>query len=134
MVVTDFLFALVIAFLIFVVFLHGFRWVGPFGGVLWFFLIVLFASWTGGVWVRPVGPVLWGVYWVPFVVVGLLAALLLAAASPPRPPGKPPRGVDEEDAKGRAEILGVTLSVFFWIMLIFLVLAIAVHYIMRAPA
>jgi hypothetical protein len=132
MVVTDFLFALVIAFLIFVVFLHGFRRVGPFGGVLWFFLIVLFASWAGGVWVRPVGPMLWGVYWVPFLVVGLMVALLLAASSPPRPPGKPSKTIDEEKRKREAEVLGVSLSVFFWVMLVFLVIAISVHYIMRA--
>jgi hypothetical protein len=133
MVVTDFLFAVVVAFLIFVVFSRGFRRVGPFGGVLWFFLIVLFASWAGGVWVRPAGPVLWGVYWVPFLTVGLLVALLLAASTPPRTPLRPPKSADEAEARAEAEVLAVTLSVFFWIMLVFLIIAIAVHYITCAP-
>jgi hypothetical protein len=102
--------------------------------MVWFFLIVLFASWAGGVWVRPAGPVLWGVYWVPFVIVGLLAALILAATTPRRPLPKPPTSVEEAEAKAEAEVLAVTLGASFWIMLVFLIIAIFVHYITYASA
>ncbi|MGD2111096.1 MAG: hypothetical protein PVI86_17095 [Phycisphaerae bacterium] len=133
MLVTDFLFALIVAFLIFLVFFRGFRRVGPFGGVVWFFLIVLFASWAGGVWIRPVGPTLWGVYWLPFVIVGLVVALLLAASAPP-PPMRLPKSVEETEDKIEAESIAVALSAFVWIMLLFLIVAIGVHYITQAAA
>jgi hypothetical protein len=132
MVVTDFLFALVVTFVIFLIFSRGFQRTGPFAGVVWFFLMILFASWAGGVWVRPIGPALWGVYWVPFVMVGLLVALLLFASTPTQPFVKPPRPLDDQaEAEVEAEVLGATLGASFWVMLIFLVIAIAAHYITR---
>ncbi|WP_460924939.1 hypothetical protein [Pontibacter brevis] len=36
------------------------------------------------VWVRPFGPIYWGVAFFPLLFIGLLFALLLAAATPPR--------------------------------------------------
>lgn len=79
----DLLFALVIALLLTAVFAAGFRRRGPWG-IWWIFLLVIFlAAWAGGVWMTPFGPTLFDVYWLPFVFVGLVAALLLAAAAPP---------------------------------------------------
>ncbi|MBX7138920.1 MAG: hypothetical protein K1X83_13170 [Oligoflexia bacterium] len=46
------------------------------------FLLILFATWAGGIWITPVGPLLLGVPWLPFAAVGLIVALLLMGLRP----------------------------------------------------
>jgi len=55
---------------------------GPWKNVYWFFLVVFLFSWGGGLWITPFGPTGYGVSWLPFVMMGLVAALLLSAATP----------------------------------------------------
>lgn len=108
------------------------------------FLIVLAVTWAGGIWTAPFGPPLWGSYWLPFLIVGFVVALLIAAmiprkrrrrrgrraagvaASPGGPQGKlaptgPERAEDEDEA-------GLILGIFFWAVIMVLALAILIGY------
>jgi hypothetical protein len=125
MFIADFLFALAIGLLLTVLFGLVFRTRGP-GAVWWTFLLIVFlAAWAGGLWVRPFGPPLFGVTWLPFLLMGLFFAILLAAAIPARPP----RTYGEAIAQTRAEEATVTvIGVFFWILLFGLLLAVVLGY------
>jgi hypothetical protein len=76
--------ALVITLVIGLVFITGLRRSGPFPGVIGFLLLILLVAWSGGIWMTPFGPELWGVAFIPFALAGLLAALILAAFTPPK--------------------------------------------------
>ncbi len=58
----------------------------PRSGRFWFFLLIFLAAWAGGLWMRPLGPELLGVHWLPFVLVGVLAALVAILTQAERPP------------------------------------------------
>jgi hypothetical protein len=77
--------------------------------------------WAGGVWVTPVGPPIFGVYWLPFLLIGLFVVLLIAAGSTPerRPPA---------ETVAREEEAALGLSAFFWVLLLVLAIAIAAGY------
>jgi hypothetical protein len=50
-----------------------------------FLFVALFLPiWAGGIWLGPMGPAILGMYVLPFLLIGLCVALLLAAVSPPR--------------------------------------------------
>ena len=129
----DFLVAFVFALVLTWIFGAAVGTTGPWSGFWVFFLTVLLFSWAIGLWVRPLGPALWGVYWLPYVVFGLFLALLIAAAAPvdrrPRAERRPP-------APGRAvpESVGATgtvvaVSVFVWIALAVMAVAILIGYL-----
>jgi hypothetical protein len=126
MFIADFLFALAVGLLLTALFGAVFRTRGP-GAAWWTFLLIVFlAAWAGGLWVRPFGPPLFGVTWLPFLLMGLFFALLLAAAIPVRPP----RTRAEAIAQARAEEATVTaIGVFFWILLIGLLVSILLGYV-----
>jgi hypothetical protein len=126
MFLTDLLFALVIGLLLTGLFNLLFRNRGPWG-LWWVFLIVVFfATWAGGVWVTPFGPIWFGVAWLPFLLIGFLVALLLAAATPTQLP----RTRSEAIAQAEAESAGaVALSVFFWVLLIGFIGSIIIAYV-----
>lgn len=84
-------------------------------GLIVFFLIVFLATWAVGVWVTPRGPIAFGVPWLAFVVIGLVVALVAAAAPPVRSWRVPGAGGAPEP-----RIVGPLL----WILLAMLVLAI----------
>ncbi len=44
-----------------------------------FFIILLMATWMGGLWITPLGAPIFGVYWLSFFVVGLFIMMLLSA-------------------------------------------------------
>ncbi len=79
MFLVHFLFAALVAVLLTAIFAAGFRIRGPWANAAAFFTILLLATWAGGIWHTPFGPPLWGVYWLPFLIVGLIFALMLAA-------------------------------------------------------
>lgn len=121
----DFLSALIIALLIAAVF-SGLGRQGPWASFWILFLILFLAAWAGGIWVQPMGPPVWGLYWIPFLCVALLFALILAAATPPRrPPGATGGENVREDTSGAA----LALEAFFWIWVIVLALLIFSHYV-----
>ncbi|HXL72387.1 MAG TPA: hypothetical protein VN963_02070 [bacterium] len=97
---------------------------GPWGSLLWFFIIVALFAWTGGVWLRPYGPVWYGVSWIPIIVIGLFIAILLTALSPrnPRYPlsaQKKSKVIEERKADA---------DVFFWVLILCLVMLAMSHF------
>jgi hypothetical protein len=100
MIVMDFVFALVVALMLVVIFAVIFNIRPPGFGVAAFFVIVFLASWAGGVWMTPLGPTGWGVYWLPFLLVGLMVALLLAAVRMPPPEESTVELVNQHKRKG----------------------------------
>jgi hypothetical protein len=121
----DFLFALVIGLLLTMVFVALFDTRGPWD-IWWIFLLLVFmAAWAGGVWITPFGPTLFEVAWLPFLFVGLIFALLLAAIPPVRP-----RTYGEAVAEARAEEAAATaLGVFFWVLIVVMFITIIAAYI-----
>jgi hypothetical protein len=132
MVVPEFVISLVIAVIVTGVFLFLVRKTGRRTGLLWLFLLVFLAVWAGGVWVRPFGPTLWGIHWVSFLLIGLLVILFLVIFTPKRPPRGRHETLDMldriQDEKNMEELAWITLSVFFWILLFGLVIAIVLRY------
>lgn len=96
----------------------------------WATLVILFGilfltTWAGGIWLHPVGPTIWGAAWMPFVAVGFVVALLVAAVSPRHQP----RSLVKAEEKAEAEeVVSTTVSAFVWIFAVCLIAAITLHY------
>lgn len=119
--------ALLIAIVITVLFTLVFKRTGPWSGVWVFFGIIFLSALAAGLWV-PAGPVVWDIYWVPIVTVGLVVALIIAAATPARRiDNKPPRTTPEERAENTTEGIEagegtvIAFTIFFWFLLAALV-------------
>lgn len=128
MFILELMFALFFALILTLIFASGIRRQGWGVGLLIFFMILFLATWAGGVWITPFGPLWWGVSWLPYLFVGLLIALLLAALLPadrirPRAGG----GVRPED-RSQTETLA-TLDAFLWILMFGLLIAIIIAYL-----
>jgi len=90
------------------------------------FIILLLATWAGGLWLAPFGPMLAGVYWLPFVIVGLLIALIMAAIVPPRRrPQTRREALEQADARQAEE---AAIGGFFWVAVVLLVVGIIIRY------
>ncbi|MBD3165887.1 hypothetical protein GF324_04775 [bacterium] len=119
----DLLLALVIAFLIAGLFSVFFGWRWPGQTALWpsiglFFVILFIAVWLGGIWVQPFGPTFAGVAWLPFLIIGILIALLVSVFTWPARryyPRTPMEKAEEEVAEAEATL---ALGGFFWAFLI----------------
>jgi hypothetical protein len=117
--------SIIIALLLTLIFSTSYRHRGPWGGLLFFFLVIFLASWAGQLWI-PRGPVLFGVAWVPLVFIGVLVAILLLAAGSSaidRAPVNPPA---EKTVQEDASIL--TIGFFFWLLILILITAITIGY------
>ena len=97
---------------------------GPWGNLLWFFLVVSLFAWAGGVWLVPFGPTLWGIGWLPIIFMGILVSLLLTAASPRT---RRWRLTSKEKAASDAENRAV-VDAIFWILVICLLIFGIGHY------
>lgn len=131
----DLLVALVIGLILTAIFWPRFRTSGPWSdwaglaGFLWFFILVFLASWLGGVWIAPVGPRVWGISLFPFLMMGLLFALLLAATAPIRLPHRRRETLAEAREEPTVEEgTFVVLNFFYWILLIALLVSILARY------
>jgi hypothetical protein len=121
----DMLLAILVALLLSIIYTVGFRRPASWRNFLIFFTVLFLAAWAGGVWLTPIGPALWGLYWLPFLIVGVIVALLLAAFIPnPRPRSR----IDAERQADKAAETEAALSVFFWILTVVLLIVIAVRY------
>jgi hypothetical protein len=102
-------------------------------GLIWLFLIVFLATWSGGVWIKPIGPSLWGIHWLGFFLVGIMVGLIMAVFSYQ----KPPMGRHEtlamlermEERERLREATYITLSLFVWVLLIALIVAVILRYL-----
>lgn len=119
---------ILIALVIAAIFYYGFNSRGPWGSFWTFVLVIGFGVLIAAVWARPVGPVWWGIAWFPLIFIGLLFALLLAAATPTaRGKDYPTRrtGYVEEDPGLNEPIVkeddgaedAAAVGILFWAML-----------------
>lgn len=130
MFIAHFLFALIFTLVLIALFASAFDNRGPWDSVLAFFIVLLLATWAGGAWIYPFGPVLWGGVWMPFLVMAVIVAVLLAAAVPPdRSRYGPPEQIDPEREEAAALAVLGTLGFFFWILVVFLIIAIVAAYL-----
>ena len=97
---------------------------GGWGAALILFAILFLTSWAGGIWLSPVGPQLFGAQWMPFVLMGFVVALLVAAMTPRRPRNR----VATVEAAAADEVVTTTVTAFFWIFAVALIAAITLHY------
>jgi hypothetical protein len=122
----DILLALGIAIVLTLLFTFGLRRRGPWSNVLLFFLLIFLAAWTASIWISPVGPPLFGIFWVSPLMVGVILALLLAAAFPTTPKAKRREEIDLQ--KGPSSVAAV-VDVFFVILLIVFAAVILIGYL-----
>jgi hypothetical protein len=133
MLILDLLAALVVAIILSALFALATRRDARKKGLIWLFLLIFLVTWSGGIWARPFGPTLWGVHWLTFFLVGVIVALVLAVFSHRRAPRGRRETLDMlermEEEKVMEEATYVTLSLFFWLLLIALIVAVAVRYV-----
>ncbi|MBL7174896.1 MAG: hypothetical protein ISS66_03620 [Desulfobacteraceae bacterium] len=103
-------------------------------GFPWFFLIVFLVTWAGGIGVKPFGPSLFGISWIPFVLVGFIFILILAASTPRRPPKSRHETLDMleriDQKKKMDQFTYISLSALFGILLFILIVAIIIRYLL----
>jgi hypothetical protein len=125
MILFDVLFAIGIGLLFTAIFAGLFGRTGPWASIPVFFALIFLAAWVGGVWLAPLGPAIFGVYWIPYLIFGLIVALVLAAAAQPvRTIAGQQTGEGEEEQPTRRVFDG-----FFFILVAVLVIAIVVGYL-----
>jgi hypothetical protein len=132
-IIKEFLIALTIATVLSVTFALATRSRGGRTGFTWFFLIILMATWAGGVWLQPFGPAFGEIRWMPFLAIGLPFAIFATLFGSRKPPHGRHETLDklEEIAQERKleKVTYVTLSAFFWVALLTLLVAIFIRYV-----
>ena len=109
------------------VFIAGFRKRALSENFLLFFAVVFLGSWAGGIWFSPLGPEWGGVYWLPFLIVGLIFALLLAEVVPPLPQDTTVQLL-ESGEKSPEKRKRMVRGVYFWMLFLALVVLIVTRY------
>lgn len=116
------LFSIILAIIVAAFFYYAFKYTGPWGSFWTFLLILIFAGVAASTWVEPFGPVFYEIAWAPILLVILLFALLLAAATPTR--YRTNRSSRDNIPEGTAEELPVlAISAIFWVFLLALMIA-----------
>ena len=87
---------------------------GPWRKPMTFPLVIFLFAWAGGAWVAPGLSGGWVTYWIPFVLVGLVTAVLIVSVSP-RHDLRSQEDVREFEREQTAVLLSVTL--LMWILL-----------------
>jgi multisubunit Na+/H+ antiporter MnhB subunit len=98
---------------------------GPWNSLLWFFMVVALFAWAGGVWLVPFGPSWGGIGWFPILFMGIIAVLLLTAASPRTSRKSMPV---KQSSKMDGEIR-VSIDALFWVLIVFLLVFGTSHYV-----
>lgn len=120
------IYLLIVAIAITLVFSLLLRLRGPWGSIWATFIIILFAVIAASFWVEPAGPLYRDIYYMPPLVVGILVALLLAAATPsPRTRSKLDR-TEREKEKEEADFYSV--GIFFWILFAVMLVVLGIGY------
>lgn len=103
-------------------------------GLFWFFLIVLMATWSGGIWIQPLRATPSEIKWWPFIIIGLPFAILIAVFGPRNPPEGRHETLEKLDEIASEKVLEkltyVILKVVFWFVVIFMAAAILWRYVM----
>ena len=102
---------------------------------LWPSLVFVFAVgmvliWAGGAWLTPFGPALFGAHWAPFVVVGVVFGLVLAATgAAQRPPRTGRENQAQQEVDTQVDFAARSIfGVFFWILVAVVFSALLVRY------
>jgi hypothetical protein len=132
MILVDLLIALTVASLLsaFVFFLL--RRTGPRASFPLLLLAIFLATWAGGVWLAPIGRPVRGVYWLPFLMAGIVFALFFAAVMPPERPEEQEstiKLVTEAQKKARERTERLTMGILFSLFAAVLAIAILLRYI-----
>ncbi|HEB88503.1 MAG TPA: hypothetical protein ENI85_02940 [Deltaproteobacteria bacterium] len=86
---------------------------GPWQKPWAFGLVVFLFAWAGGAWIAPGLAGGWVTHWIPFVLVGLLTAVLIVTVSP-RHDLASPEDADQLEREEEAVLLSVT--VLYWVL------------------
>ena len=82
-----------------------------------FFLLTLFLlTWAGGAWLTPLGPSFRGVFWLPYVLSSLIAALVMIAFPPPWERGGRV-GAEGEGERAAAETEASVVRTLLWVLI-----------------
>lgn len=127
MAVLEIVITITLAIIIGALFYYAFRSRGPWGSFWSFFLILLLGGIAAEAWMEPIGPQYWNISWVPTIIVMIVLALILAAATPTQresAKGKSTRA-PTRNTPNKREVAAVAFGGFFWLLtLILLVVAI----------
>lgn len=129
MIFGDFLIALIISLFFTIVLAASGQKHRSWQKIIIIFLIILFASWAGGIWITPVGPSFLGIYWLSFFIVALISALVLETISALH---APPPDIDNKETRKKEEALEVLISISFLMLLVIFIAVIIIKYINRA--
>ncbi len=96
---------------------------GPWGSFWSFILILILAGLAAAAWITPVGPIYYDIAWFPVLFTILLFAILMAAATPSRRERSRTTATQRRVEDTEGGLAFVALSAFFWIFLLFLLIA-----------
>jgi hypothetical protein len=126
MIFGEFLIALVIALFFTIVLAVSGKKHRTWKKMITIFLLMLFASWAGGIWISPVGPAFLGIYWLSFFIVALILALILETVSALH---ASPSDINKKETRKKEEALEILISTSFLILLILFIIVIVIGYV-----
>ena len=131
MLLADVLIALAVSAVVMVALMFLFRLHGPASRMFLVAFAVFLAAWVGGLWLTPFGPTIRGAYWVPFLAVGFVFALIWIAISPwpGRRGRRRPMPAKSEIREPTTTPEEATISGFFWLLIVVLGALIVVGYL-----
>lgn len=98
--------------------------------LLFLFLFLLLVVWAGGIWLQPLGPIIWGIGWIPFLIIGFFAALIIMALTPHRKPRNRREALQMQEVREEVQTgAEAAVSAFFWLLFALLFVAIVVRYV-----
>jgi hypothetical protein len=139
MIIPDLIFSIVVALIVSVVFARIIHRQGPRRGFFWFFLIIFLAVFAAGIWEKPNGEPFTDTNWLPFLLAGVLMALLLLILAPSHPNIDRESQLDRNETMEMLDEIGqekkfealtyVSLNLFLWMVIALLVAAIIARFI-----
>jgi len=132
---TEIIFALILALAISTIISLALRREGPRTGFFLLFVTIFLITLAGGLWLSPSGPNTRGVYWLPFVTIGVLGSYILYLRAPRKPPQNREETLETldriEEAKQLEKLTYMTFDLFFWVAIFFLLVVIIIRYFLR---
>jgi hypothetical protein len=108
----DLVLALSVALVLSWIFLRFVHEHGPWRKPWAFGLVIFLFAWAGGVWVAPGLGSGWVTYWIPFLLVGLVSAVMIVSVSP-RHELESKEDVDQFKREQTAVMLSATALMWF---------------------
>jgi hypothetical protein len=134
MVAHDFIFSLLVALVISIIFARILTRKGPRTGFIWFYLTIFLAVLAAGLWLKPYGAPLTGSNWLPFLTAGIMMAILLFILAPRYPEVEKDAQLNHkqtmemletmEQEKKVAEVAYISFNLFLWFIIFLLVAAV----------